>query len=293
MLKSMTGYGSINLHEGKRTYIVEVKSVNHRYCDVYVKVPSRYAFLENEIKKFIKEKFSRGRFDVYLDVDELEENSKTVSFDRTLAIKYLKELKELGTELGLDTQIDLFSLVKLPEVIKIEQDTINQEEIVKSVQKTLELSLSQLEEMRKKEGETLLQEILNILNRIKAVSARIAERGRLTPSEYKKNLKERIKSLLEGTIEIDETRLIQEMALFAERIDIAEELTRLNSHINQFYKLTESQEPAGKKLDFLIQEMNREVNTMGSKANDALISQEVVEIKAELEKMREQIQNIE
>jgi uncharacterized protein (TIGR00255 family) len=293
MLKSMTGYGSVNLQQGNRTYILEVKSVNHRYCDVNVKVPSQYGFLENEIKKLIKERFSRGRFDVYLDVDELEGNSKKISFDHALASRYLKELKELGSELGLEAHIDLLSLVKLPEVIKVEKGPEDQEEIIQSVQKALELALVQLEEMRKKEGELLHQEILNILSRIQAAIVRIRERAPLIPVEYKKNLQERVRNLLENTLEVDEARLLQEVVIFAERMDITEELARLNSHLTQFYKLTESQEPVGKRLDFLIQEMNREVNTIGSKANDALVSQEVVIIKTEIEKMREQIQNIE
>jgi uncharacterized protein (TIGR00255 family) len=289
----MTGYGSVNLQQGNRTYILEVKSVNHRYCDVNVKVPSQYGFLENEIKKLIKERFSRGRFDVYLDVDELEGNSKKISFDHALASRYLKELKELGSELGLEAHIDLLSLVKLPEVIKVEKGPEDQEEIIQSVQKALELALVQLEEMRKKEGELLHQEILNILSRIQAAIVRIRERAPLIPVEYKKNLQERVRNLLENTLEVDEARLLQEVVIFAERMDITEELARLNSHLTQFYKLTESQEPVGKRLDFLIQEMNREVNTIGSKANDALVSQEVVIIKTEIEKMREQIQNIE
>ncbi|HWP49815.1 MAG TPA: YicC/YloC family endoribonuclease [Candidatus Limnocylindrales bacterium] len=293
MLKSMTGYGSVNLQQGNRTYILEVKSVNHRYCDVNVKVPSQYGFLENEIKKFIKERFSRGRFDVYLDIDELEGNSRKISFDHALAARYLKELKELGTELGIETPIDLFSLIKLPEVIKIEKEPEDQEEIIQSVQKTLELALAQLEEMRKKEGELLRQEILTILNRIQAATLRISQRAPLIPVEYKKNLQERVRNLLENTLEVDEARLLQEVVIFAERMDITEELARLNSHLTQFYKLTESEEPVGKRLDFLIQEMNREVNTIGSKANDALVSQEVVEIKTEMERMREQVQNIE
>jgi uncharacterized protein (TIGR00255 family) len=293
MLKSMTGYGSISLQQGNRTYLIEVKSVNHRYCDVNVKIPSQYGFLENEIKKFIKERFSRGRFDVYLDIDELEGNSRKISFDHALAARYLKELKELGTELGIETPIDLFSLIKLPEVIKIEKEPEDQEEIIQSVQKTLELALTQLEEMRKKEGELLRQEILTILNRIQAATLRISERAPLIPVEYKKNLQERVRNLLENTLEVDEARLLQEVAIFAERMDITEELARLNSHLTQFYKLTESEEPVGKRLDFLIQEMNREVNTIGSKANDALVSQEVVEIKTEMERMREQVQNIE
>ena len=289
----MTGYGSISLQQGNRTYLIEVKSVNHRYCDVNVKIPSQYGFLENEIKKFIKERFSRGRFDVYLDIDELEGNSRKISFDHALAARYLKELKELGTELGIETPIDLFSLIKLPEVIKIEKEPEDQEEIIQSVQKTLELALTQLEEMRKKEGELLRQEILTILNRIQAATLRISERAPLIPVEYKKNLQERVRNLLENTLEVDEARLLQEVAIFAERMDITEELARLNSHLTQFYKLTESEEPVGKRLDFLIQEMNREVNTIGSKANDALVSQEVVEIKTEMERMREQVQNIE
>lgn len=289
----MTGYGSVNLQQGNRTYSIEVKSVNHRYCDVNVKVPSQYGFLENEIKKLIKERFSRGRFDVYLNIDELEGNSRKISFDHALAARYLKELKELGTKLGIETSIDLLSLIKLPEVIKIEKEPEDQEEIIQSVQKTLELALAQLEEMRKKEGELLRQEILNILNRIQAATLRISERAPLIPVEYKKNLQQRVQNLLENTLEVDEARLLQEVVIFAERMDITEELARLNSHLTQFCKLTESEEPVGKRLDFLIQEMNREVNTIGSKANDALVSQEVVEIKTEMERMREQVQNIE
>lgn len=294
MIKSMTGYGTATVQtETGRSYTVEVKSVNHRYCDVNIKLPGKLSFLEQEIKKQVKNRFDRGRFDLYISLDEFGKETKHVSFDKDLAAQYLEKLQDLGDHLGLEPRIDLFSLTRMPEVLQIEQAELDQSEARQQMTTILNEAFEQLEQMRVHEGQVLEQDITTYLEQIREIVSVITQRAQSTPEHYKAALEERIKRLVDNTIEIDQERLAQEIVLFCDKIDVSEELTRLNGHIDHFFHVFQSQDTIGRKLDFLIQEMNREINTIGSKSNNAAIAQYVVEVKAILEKIREQVQNIE
>jgi uncharacterized protein (TIGR00255 family) len=294
MIKSMTGYGTATVQTATdKSYTIEIKSVNHRYCDVNVKLPGKLSLLEPDIKKLIKDRFERGRFDVYISLDEFGKETKQISFDRDLAVQYLEKLRELGAHLSLDARVDLLSVVRLPEVLKIEQAEFDQEEAKTHIEKALTEAFVRLEQMRILEGQMLEKDIVGHLEHIRAIVNTIATIAQATPEHYKTVLTERIKRLTDGVLEIDPERIAQEVVIFSDRIDISEELTRLNGHIEHFFRLLLAPEAIGRKLDFLIQEMNREINTIGSKSNNGEISQHVVEVKAILEKIREQIQNIE
>jgi uncharacterized protein (TIGR00255 family) len=294
MIKSMTGYGTATAQtETGRSYTVEIKSVNHRYCDVNVKLPGKLSFLDNDVKKMIKNRFQRGRFDVYIALDEFGRESKQITFDKELAAQYLAKLQELGTQLGLDCRLDVLSLTRLPEVLKVEQAELDQEESKHQIEGIVNDALERLDQMRIHEGQVLENDIVGYLEQIRAIVSVIAQQARTTPEQYKTALGERLKRLTDGVIEIDEARLAQEIVLFCDKIDISEEITRLNGHIDHFFHLLKEENEVGRKLDFLIQEMNREINTMGSKSNNVEIAKQVVEVKAILEKIREQLQNIE
>jgi uncharacterized protein (TIGR00255 family) len=294
MIKSMTGYGTATAQtETGKSYTVEIKSVNHRYCDVNVKLPGKLSFLDNDVKKMIKNRFQRGRFDVYIALDEFGRESKQITFDRELAAQYLVKLQELGVQLGLDCRIDVLSLTRLPEVLKVEQAELDQEESRRQIEGIVTEALERLDQMRIHEGQVLENDIVGYLEQIRTIVSTIAQQARTTPEQYKTALGERLKRLTDGVIEIDEARLAQEIVLFCDKIDISEEITRLNGHIDHFFHLLKEENEVGRKLDFLIQEMNREINTMGSKSNNVEIAKQVVEVKAILEKIREQLQNIE
>lgn len=294
MLKSMTGYGTAAVQtESGRSYTVEVKSVNHRYCDVHVKLPGKLSFLEHDLKKIVKNRFQRGRFDLYLSLDEFGTATKQVTFDKELAAEYLEKIREIGTYLELETQIDLLSLIRLPEVLKVEQKELDQEKTKCEVEQALLNALENLEQMRIHEGHVLESDVVANLEQIRTHVTAITQNAEMTPAHYKAALEERLKRLTENVIEIDQERLSQEVILFIDRIDISEEITRLNGHIDHFFHLLKDQEAMGRKLDFLIQEMNREINTIGSKSNNTDIAKQVVEVKSIIEKIREQVQNVE
>lgn len=294
MIKSMTGYGTATLQiEAGRSYTVEIKSVNHRYCDVHVKLPNKLSLLEPAIKKIVKERFERGRFDVYIALDEFGAASKQISFDHVLAAEYLKKLRELGDFLGLENSIDVLALTRMPDVLQVKQIELDQQQIQAEIEPVLHEALAHLKQMRTHEGRVLEEDIRTHLTNIRSWVEQISSQAETSPAHYKSVLEERIKRLTENTLEIDEQRLIQEVAMFADRIDVSEELTRLQGHLDHFLHLLQSEQGIGKKLDFLVQEMNREINTIGSKANNSEISKHVVEVKSIIEKIREQIQNIE
>ena len=294
MIKSMTGYGTSTIQsESGRSYTIEVKSVNHRYCDVHVKLPGKLSFLEHEIKKDIKNRFQRGRFDLYLSVDEFGAPTKHVKFDKALAAQYLAMLRDLDDHLKLETNLNILTLIKMPEVMKVEAAELDQDAARGEVNQALRQALEHLEQMRVHEGKVLETDMFSNLERIRAYVQEIEQHAASTPAQHKAALEARVKQLAENVVEIDEERLMQEIILFVDKIDISEEVTRLNGHIDHFLHVSDSQEPVGRKLDFLIQEMNREINTMGSKSNNPDISRQVVEVKAILEKIREQVQNVE
>lgn len=294
MIKSMTGFGRSEYSDGKRNIICEIKSVNHRYSDISVKMPRRYSFAEDKIKQTIKEKLSRGKVDVSISVENVTENDVTIKLNRLAANQYYENLKELKEEFALSGDINLGLLAGMPDVLKAVPDVDDEEELTKAILIPVSEASINLESMRAIEGARLAEDLLNKGDNIKSILDKIEERAPLVVRDYTDKLRERIAVLLDGAVEVPEDRILVEAAIFADKCAIDEEITRLNSHLAQLKTiLTGTESAVGKKLDFLVQEMNREANTIGSKANDITITNHMLNIKAEIEKIREQVQNIE
>ena len=294
MIKSMTGFGRSEYSDGKRNIICEIKSVNHRYSDISVKMPRRYSFAEDKIKQTIKEKLSRGKVDVSISVENVTENDVTIKLNRLAANQYYENLKELKDEFSLSGDINLGLLAGMPDVLKAVPDVDDEEELTKAILIPVSEASINLESMRAIEGARLAEDLLNKGDNIKSILDKIEERAPMVVRDYTDKLRERIAVLLDGAVEVPEDRILVEAAIFADKCAIDEEITRLNSHLAQLKTiLTGTESTVGKKLDFLVQEMNREANTIGSKANDITITNHMLNIKAEIEKIREQVQNIE
>jgi uncharacterized protein (TIGR00255 family) len=292
MLKSMTGFGR---GEGETTLgkvFVETRSVNHRYCDINIKLPKRLTPFENRIKEMIRVQVSRGRIDIFLKLNNLGEENVHLSVDLHLAQQYYQALQSLKESLHLRDKVTLELVAGAKDVITAKEETGDLEPFWQEVLPILKRSFQDLDEMKRSEGEILSKDLQQRLERI---TDQLEEIKKFSPSRlevYQNRLRERVQSLLRGS-DVDPSRFQQEVALLAERTDITEEIVRAESHLTQFLTLLKAEEPVGRKMDFLLQEIYREVNTLSAKANDAEISQRVVEIKAELEKIREQVQNIE
>ncbi|MDI9493162.1 MAG: YicC/YloC family endoribonuclease [Bacillota bacterium] len=294
MIKSMTGFGRSEYCDGKRNIIVEVRAVNHRYSDINVKMPRRYSFAEERLKSIVREVARRGKIDLSIMVENLTEDDTTVKLNTVLAKQYYDNLKELQQNFSLTGDITLSLLAALPDVLKAVPDVEDDEEIFKSLSVPVREAVEKLDEMRTQEGEKLAEDILMRADMISAMAEKISERAPQVVQFYKDKLQERIADLLGSAAEVPEDRIALEAALFADKSNITEELVRLNSHICQLKQIiSQSNQPDGRRLDFLVQEMNREANTIGSKANDIVITNYVVEIRSEIEKIREQVQNIE
>lgn len=289
MIKSMTGYGRGEAsHEGRRV-VVEARSVNHRYCDINLRLSRQYASLEGKLRKLLVNRIYRGKLDLALSSD-ITEGASTFELNLELADSYCSALRGLKKRLSLAGEVHARDLISLPNVITFREETPDVEKDWPLIETAVNMSMDALDDMKMAEGEALALEINRGVEKITVAKDEVVKHAPLVVDSYKGRLEARVSSL---EYEIDQGRLAQEIAYFADRCDISEELVRLNSHLSQFKVIAASREPAGRKLDFLIQEINREVNTIGSKGNDALISQKVVEMKAELEKIREQVQNIE
>ena len=294
MIKSMTGFGRGEYTDGKRSIIAEIKSVNHRYSDITVKMPRRYTFAEDKIKNTVKEKIRRGKVDVSIIVDNIAENDVNIRLNTMLAKQYYDNLTELRSEFDLSGDISLQFMASLPDVMKAIPDVEDEEEITNAILIPVAEAAANLEKMRAVEGEKLAEDLIAKGEHVKEILDRIAERAPQVVVDYTAKLKERIQELVGSAVQIPEDRILVEAAVFADKCAIDEEITRLNSHLIQLRNIIEkSSQPEGKKLDFLVQEMNREANTIGSKANDITITNYMLEIKSEIEKIREQVQNIE
>ena len=291
MIKSMTGYGRAMLSENSREYQVEIKSVNHRYLDISVKIPRALSYLEEAVKKEISAKVKRGKFDVCITFENNSTQGRDIKINTELAHLYIKELKELAEKEGILSNIEVTEISKLPEVLNI-QNNQSDETIETELITVVREATNNLIEMRKVEGSKIAQDLLVRIEEIQSKIKEISKFSTRLIEEYVVKLEERIKELLQNQ-EIDQARLSQEVVIYADKCSIEEEITRLDSHITQFINLLNSKEAIGKKLDFIIQEMNRETNTIGSKANSLEITNEVINIKTQLENIREQIQNIE
>ena len=289
MIKSMTGFGKSSLINTKREYQMEIKSVNHRYLDINIRMPRQLIYLEETIKKEIASKIKRGKIEVYITFEN--KGSNIVTLNKKLAKIYIEQLKQLAEETNISPEINVLEVAKMPDIFNVTSDE-NDEEIKQEIIELTNNATTKLVEMRKFEGIKIAQDlqkrvelINNKIIKISKISTRLIE-------EYIVKLEKRIKEILK-TEDIDKNRLAQEVVIYADKCSIEEEITRLKSHSNQFKELLITDEAVGKKLDFLIQEMNRETNTIGSKANQLEIINYVVDIKTELENIREQIQNIE
>lgn len=290
----MTGFGRGEFQDEKRNIIVEIKSVNHRYADVNVKMPRRYSFVEDKVKAKVKEEAKRGKLEVSIMVENLAESDLNIKLNKDVARQYLESLNELKETFDVDGSVTLQYLSSLPDVIKAIPDVEDEEEITKAILAAVGSALAGLEEMRAVEGEKLAKDLIAKGDTIKGLLDQIEKRAPEVPKAYAEKLKNRIEELLAGSVQVPQDRIMLEAAIFADKCAIDEEITRLNSHIQQLKSIiTQSTQPDGKKLDFLVQEMNREANTIGSKANDIEITNLMLQIKAEIEKVREQVQNIE
>ncbi|WP_312355053.1 YicC/YloC family endoribonuclease [Aminipila sp.] len=294
MIKSMTGFGRSEYSDGKRNIIVEIKSVNHRYSDINIKMPRRYSFAEDKVKNTVKDIARRGKIDVSIIVENITEDDTTVKLNSMVAKQYYNNLKTLQSEFNVSGDITLQFLATLPDVMKAIPDVENEEEICKSLLIPVKGAAEKLDEMRIVEGAKLAEDLIMRGGLIRDLVRKIEVRSPKVTVAYTEKLKERIKELIGNNVAIPEDRILVEAAIFADKCSITEELVRLDSHITQLSSIiTKSNQPDGKKLDFLVQEMNREANTIGSKANDIEITNMMLEIKSEIEKIREQVQNIE
>ena len=291
MIKSMTGYGKSNMSKNLREYQVEIKSVNHRYLDVSVKMPRSLSYLEEEIKKAVSSKLTRGKVDVFITFNNNSLEGRDIKINTEIARMYIKELRDLAESEGIVADIPVTEISKLPDVLTI-QNNQDDETIKNELLEVTNKAIENLVGMRKVEGEKIAQDLLVRIQDIEEKVKKISSLSTGLIEEYVVKLNTRIKDLLQDQ-EIDEARLAQEVVIYADKCSIEEEVTRLNSHIYQFRELLNSNEAMGKKLDFMIQEMNRETNTIGSKANNLEITNEVINMKTQLENIREQVQNIE
>lgn len=290
-MKSMTGFGRASLESNGKNYIIEIKTVNNKYSDITVKSPKRLSFMEDKIRKQIANRITRGKVEVSVSFFDFSNKSKNVVLNKEIAKEYIKQLREIADENNLSENISVVEIAKLTDILN-SIDSDNDEEIAGEALQCLNMALDSLIEMRKTEGENIKQDLLVRIERVQNLVDKIAENSKGIVEEYVSKLEKRVKEILKTDV-VDENRIAQEAVIYADKTSIEEELTRLNSHIVQFKELVNSDGPVGKKLDFMIQEMNRETNTIGSKAGSGEITKAVIDLKVELEDIREQIQNIE
>ena len=290
-MKSMTGFGRASLESNGKNYIIEIKTVNNKYSDITVKSPKRLSFMEDKIRKQITNRITRGKVEVSVSFFDFSNKSKNVVLNKEIAKEYIKQLREIADENNLSENISVVEIAKLPDILN-SIDSDNDEEIASEALQCLNMALDSLIEMRKAEGKNIKQDLLVRIERVQNLVDKIAENSKGIVEEYVSKLEKRVKEILKTDV-VDENRIAQEAVIYADKTSIEEELTRLNSHIVQFKELVNSDGPVGKKLDFMIQEMNIETNTIGSKAGSGEITKAVIDLKVELEDIREQIQNIE
>lgn len=294
MIRSMTGFGRGEADDGLRNFTVEIKSVNHRYNDTLVKMPKHIGYLEESVKRKVRDVIKRGRVEVYINLEYVGESDVEVDVDLPLARSYKKAIDLLCEEIGLNSNITVDLFVRFPDILKTKKREEDEDQVWICLSNAVDMALNNLINMRIEEGKELCKNIEAKLYNINQIVKEIEKRAPLIVVEYKEKLWNRIKELLDEKYEIDENKLANEVAFYADKSSIDEEIVRLYSHINQFIDTLKSdEETVGRKLDFLVQEMNREVNTIGSKVGDITVTNYVVELKSEIEKIREQIQNIE
>ncbi len=292
MIKSMTGFGRASKELDGYVVTVEFKSVNHRYFEFNCRLPRQYGFVEDKLKSFVNSRVARGKVDCFLTIEALNTDAADVVVNHTLAGAYVKALKEIAETYDLKEDFGAASISRYQDVLTVSKAEEDEEKIWNYVKETAEEAIQKFTEMRAVEGAKMKEDVLSRSNYILECVAFIEDRSPETVKEYNDKLVARVHDLL-GDVSLDEARILQEVAVYADKVAVAEETVRLRSHIDQLHTFLESEEAIGRKMDFLVQEMNREANTIGSKANDVDIARKVVDIKAEIEKIREQIQNIE
>ena len=292
MIKSMTGFGRCEVLKDSRKFTVELKSVNHRYLDVNIRMPKKLNFFETSIRTLLKSYADRGKVDIFITYEDLTQSQVSVKYNAALAAEYLKYLNQMAEEFSLDNDVRVSTLSRYPEVFTMEECSEDEDELWNGLKEALEGAFSQFVEMRTKEGERLKEDILLKLDLLSEQIRFIEERSPQIIAEYRTKLEEKMRELLEDT-QIDDNRIAAEVILFADKICTDEEVVRLKSHIQHMKETLEESNGIGRKLDFIAQEMNREANTILSKANDLDISNRAISLKTEIEKIREQIQNIE
>jgi len=292
MVNSMTGYGRSEQETGLQKVLIEMKAVNHRYCDIVLKIPKKMAMFEDRIKKLVKSHVNRGRVEIYMSFDEEKGEDFTVTPNYAVLDQYKAALDEMKDRYGISRDFDLNLLTRFQDVFSVEYKEIDEEAIWSLIEKAVTEALNSLIQMRKVEGQKLLEDIQGRIKTIKGIIVELEKRAPEIVVIHKEKMRERIGELL-GEIELDEAKLAQEVAYFSDKTNITEELVRLDSHLDQLATIFDEDQSIGRKLDFLLQEINREINTIGSKSPDIDISNHVIELKSEFEKIREQIQNIE
>ena len=292
MIKSMTGYGCAEGSSGDIDISIELRSVNNRYLDCNIRIPRIYTAFEDAIKSVVQKYISRGKVDLYITVDSSKSSDVEISINEPLAEAYMDALKKLADKFDLSPDVTALNLLRFQDVLIVEKKETASDELLADICTVLETALARFNDMRTVEGEKLYADIMGRLDEIERLVTLVEERSPVTVAEYRARLESKMRETLANS-NIDENRLLMEAAIFADKVAVDEETVRLRSHISQFRSILSLSEPVGRKLDFLVQELNREANTIGSKANDSEMARIVVDIKAEIEKIREQIQNIE
>ncbi len=293
MAISMTGFGRGEYKDDNYQFLVECKTINHKYADINIRLPRKLSFLEDKARILIKDYVKRGRVDLYIKLDLLGSEDVNLKFDEQLASQYVNILNQIKSKFDLIDDVSVMNIAKFPEVVKTEEKEEDEDALWSMFKVALENSLVKLKEMRTEEGEKLAQDVIMRCDLLKNYIEEIEKYSYNVVIDYKEKLNNRINEILENPSIVDENRLAQEVAIYADKSSITEEIVRFRSHIEQLKKTVVKNDSIGRKIDFLIQEMNRETNTIGSKSSDLNITNLVVEVKSELEKIREQIQNIE
>lgn len=292
MIKSMTGFGRCEIARGERKISVEMKSVNHRYLDVNIKMPKKLNYFEAAIRSRLKDYIQRGKVDIFISYEDFTESNVCVKYNKELAAEYMKYLKQMADDFALDNDIRVSLLSRYPEILSMEEQTADEGELWQLLEEAIEGAAEGFVETRVKEGENLKKDLIGKLEGMLAHVDYITERSPQIIAEYKQKLKSKVVELLEDA-NVDESRLLMEVTIFADKVCVDEELVRLRSHIETTKENLMQGGSIGRKLDFIAQEMNREANTILSKTSDLEISNRAIELKTEIEKVREQIQNIE
>ncbi len=294
MIKSMTGFGRCETIVDGREISIEIRSVNHRFSEISCRIPRAYGFLEEKLKSYVNKRVSRGKIDMYVTIGISDETPAEVSVNHSLVSGYLNAMHEICDTYNVEDDVTVVSLSRFPDVFTVHKTAEDEEKLTADVLSVAEKAVDSFIAMREAEGEKMKADILSRANTILSLVSEVEQRSPKTVSEYEARLKDRISQTLASyNVEIDEQRVLTEVAIFADKVAVAEETVRLRSHFEQLSKFLEYSQPVGRKIDFIIQEMNREANTIGSKVQDAELAHKVVEIKSEIEKIREQVQNIE